>query len=97
MTFDFETTITSQISKPILTWPSQTNIGNPLHLSVSFDSGAALTCTRNDGNGDLVDGLTFQLRDINDPNVESIVQLTPRGSTLDLNHSSALPTRLGSR
>ena len=140
VTFDFDTTITSQISAPGFTWPPQTNVGNPLHLSISFDSGAALTRTRNDGNGnptvfdydpqslvmtltagslsntisfgsfgaglirlrdnaldpdgngDLVDGLSFQLININDPNVETLVSLILRGPTLDLNNSSALPT-----
>jgi hypothetical protein len=45
-----------------------------------------------DGIGDLVDGLTLQLRNTSDPFVETTFGLTLRGPVLDLITAGALPT-----
>ena len=140
VTFAFDTTINQQDPAPDLIWPAALAVGNPLHVSVTFDSAALLIRTRPDGNGnptvrdydpsamtmtlsadglsatqnfasfgfgllrvrdnaldpdgngDLVDGMSLQLLNINDPNVQTSWTLFLRGPTLDLINGGALPT-----
>jgi hypothetical protein len=51
VTFTFETTIAASVQGGGSPWPAGFAVGNPLTVSVTFDSGATVNATRNDGNG----------------------------------------------